>query len=67
MLCALDGAGKIRYNVSTQTNLTSSYAEGVFDYYFFEKNLQGDIIAIYRTDGAKLVTYYYDASFRQII
>ncbi len=23
----------------------SSYAENVFDYYFFEKNLQGDIVA----------------------
>jgi hypothetical protein len=26
---------------------TNSYASGVFDYYIFTKNLQGDIIGIY--------------------
>lgn len=39
----------------------TSYAEGVFDTYWFEKNLQGDIVAVYDEDGTKLVTYTYDA------
>jgi len=38
-----------------------SYAAGVFDCYFFEKNLQGDIIAVYNSNGTKLITYDYDA------
>jgi len=29
--------------------------------YFFEKNLQGDIVAIYNQSGTKVVTYTYDA------
>lgn len=40
---------------------TPSYANGVFDGYFFEKNLQGDIIAVYNQSGTKLVKYTYDA------
>ena len=40
---------------------TPSYASGVFDAYFFEKNLQGDIIGIYSQTGTKLATYKYDA------
>jgi len=40
---------------------TSSQAEGVFDEYFFEKNLQGDIVAIYNASGTKIGTYTYDA------
>ena len=36
-------------------------AEGEFDEYFFEKNLQGDIIAVYNMDGEKLGSYTYDA------
>ena len=40
---------------------TPSYANGVFDCYFFEKNLQGDIVAIYNESGAKVGTYTYDA------
>ncbi len=39
---------------------TSSYAEGVFDEYLFEKNLQGDVVAIYNASGTKLVGYTYD-------
>jgi len=39
----------------------SSYAEGVFDTYWFEKNLQGDIVAVYDAAGTKLITYSYDA------
>jgi len=38
-----------------------SYAPNDFDYYFFEKNLQGDIIAIYNESGTKIGTYTYDA------
>lgn len=36
-------------------------AEGEFDEYFFEKNLQGDIVAVYNMDGEKIGTYTYDA------
>ncbi len=40
---------------------TTSYAEGVFDTFWFEKNLQGDIIAVYSDAGTLLATYAYDA------
>ena len=41
---------------------TTSYAEGAFDVFWYEKNLQGDIVAVYNSSGIKLVTYdYYDA------
>ena len=40
---------------------TSSMAEDVFETYYFEKNLQGDIIAVYNASGTKLVGYTYDA------
>jgi len=40
---------------------TPSYSADVFDVYFFEKNLQGDIVAIYNQSGTKVVTYTYDA------
>ena len=40
---------------------TPSYASGVFDVYFFEKNLQGDIVAVYNQSGTKLIGYTYDA------
>ena len=39
----------------------SSYAEEVFDEYYFTKNLQGDIIGIYDNTGKIVVQYYYDA------
>ena len=39
----------------------SGYAENEFDTYWFEKNLQGDIIAVYNENGVKLVAYTYDA------
>jgi len=39
----------------------TSYAEGVFDTYWFEKNLQGDIVAVYDQAGTKLIAYTYDA------
>ena len=31
------------------------------DIYFYEKNIQGDIVAIYNTSGTKLISYTYDA------
>ena len=40
---------------------TPSYAEGVWDTYYFDKNLQGDIVAVYDQSGTKLVSYRYDA------
>ena len=40
---------------------TSDYASGIFDFFFFDKNLQGDIIGIYNADGEKICTYTYDA------
>jgi len=40
---------------------TPSYAAEEFDYYFFEKSLQGDIVAIYNESGTKIGTYTYDA------
>ena len=39
----------------------STMGEGVFEYYIFAKNLQGDIIAVYNSNGTKLVSYKYDA------
>ena len=39
----------------------TSYAEDVYDTFWFEKNLQGDIIAIYNNAGVKLASYTYDA------
>ena len=35
--------------------------QGVFYTFWFEKNLQGDIIAIYNSTGTKIGTYTYDA------
>ena len=40
---------------------TSSMNEGVFYTFWFEKNLQGDIIAVYNESGTKLISYTYDA------
>ena len=40
---------------------TSSMSANEFETYYFEKNLQGDVIAIYNASGTKLVSYIYDA------
>ena len=40
---------------------TKSYAANVFDTFYFEKNLQGDIVAIYNASGEKIGSYTYDA------
>ena len=39
----------------------SSYATDIWDTYYYEKNLQGDILAVYNSTGTKLVSYYYDS------
>lgn len=38
-----------------------SMAEGSFYTYWFEKNLQGDIVAVYNDSGVKIYSYSYDA------
>ena len=40
---------------------TSNYASQMFDAYFFEKNVQGDIIGVYNSTEKKIGTYKYDA------
>ena len=39
----------------------SSYAADVWNTYFYEKNLQSDIVAIYTSAGVKMASYVYDA------
>ena len=39
----------------------NSYAAGEFDTYYFEKNIFGDIVAIYTEEGVKIGSYTYDA------
>lgn len=39
----------------------TTYATNVFDTYWFEKNMQGDIIAVYDDAGTLLISYLYDA------
>ena len=39
----------------------ANYFQNAWDTYFFEKNLQGDVVAIYDEDCNKLVSYTYDA------
>ena len=40
---------------------TNSYAANVFDTFYFEMNLQGDIVAVYNADCDKIGSYNYDA------
>ena len=40
---------------------TTSYDIDEWDTFFFEKNLQGDIVTVYNSDGAACITYKYDA------
>ena len=39
----------------------STYAADVWDTFWFDKNLFGDIVAVYDEDGTSLVYYVYDA------
>ena len=45
----------------------ASYASGVWDVYYFERNIFGDIVALYDQNGTKLVSYSYDAWGRQTV
>ena len=40
---------------------TESMSAGKFYTFWFERNLQGDIVAVYNEDGVKVCTYTYDA------
>ena len=40
---------------------TNAYSPNQWDVFWYEKNLQGDIVAIYSDAGTKLATYTYDA------
>ena len=39
----------------------STYADDAWDIYWYEKNMQGDIVAIYDETGIKLISYQYTA------
>jgi RHS repeat-associated protein len=39
----------------------ASYAEDIWDVYWFEKNLFGDVVAVYDETGTKLISYEYNA------
>ena len=39
----------------------ASYAEDVWDVFWYEKNLQGDIVAVYDSSGMLLIEYNYSA------
>lgn len=41
----------------------NSYAEDDFDVFWFEKNILGDVIAVYDSSGTKLITYTYTDSW----
>ena len=45
----------------------ANYSAGAWDIYWYEKNLQGDIVAVYGADGTKLVSYVYDAWGNQTV
>ena len=40
---------------------TSGYSSGTWDAYWFERNLHGDVVAIYNNSNTKLASYIYDA------
>ena len=44
----------MRYRTHTQSS-------GSWTTYWFEKNLQGDIVAVYNSAGTKILSYKYDA------
>ena len=47
--------------IGMQYRNNQDYMDGEFDTYWFEKNLQGDIVAIYNSAGTKMISYNYDA------
>ena len=40
---------------------TDSGKDAVWSAFWFEKNMQGDIVAVYNQAGTKLISYTYDA------
>ena len=42
---------------------TEAYAINTFDVFWFEKNLQGDVIAVYDNSGTQLVKYIYGSAW----
>lgn len=39
----------------------ADYADGAWDIYWYEKNIFGDVIAVYDEYGTKLISYVYGA------
>ena len=39
---------------------SDTYAANTFTTFYFEKNLQGDVVAIYNESGTKVLSYTYD-------
>ena len=52
---------KTLHGVRHASGTIVSYAEDAWDVYWYEKNLQGDIVAVYNEAGTKLISYEYDA------
>ena len=51
-------------NISTIKAATANLSEeygSEWEVYWYKKNLQGDIVAVYDEMGVKLVSYIYDA------
>ena len=45
----------------------TTYAANRFDTFYFEKNLQGDVVAVYNSSGIKVISYTYDAWGNQTV
>ena len=47
----------------------TGYAANSFTTFYFEKNLQGDVVAIYNESGTKVLSYTYDVdgNIKQIV
>lgn len=45
----------------------TTYAKDRFDTFYYEKNLQGDVVAVYNSSGTKVISYTYDAWGNQTV
>ena len=45
----------------------TGYAANTFNTFYFEKNLQGDVVAVYTENGVKVLSYIYDAWGNQTV
>ena len=45
----------------------ATYADGVFDVYWYEKNIFGDVVGVYNEAGTKILSYRYDSYGRSIV